>query len=377
MAEPGREVSVDWQGARVRAWLPAPLGKRQPALSERTARNTERAAAAVREVSARMPTGFEPLARLLLRAEGLASSRVEGIEAPLDDVVRAEAGTSEGVAAHVADNLTVVDAALAHALGDQGLTEELLHEWHRRLMTHGSLAKESVGRWRNEIGWIGGASPVQAVFVPAPPEAIGDLMGDLVRHANAPSWDPVTSAALLHAQFETIHPYGDGNGRLGRVLVLWVLVRHLPGVVVPPPMSVLIARDTDAYVSALGAFRIGHDDLLVGWFASVLMAGAEASLEWADQLDALVEAWEQRVNGLRAGSAARRLLPVLARFPVVSAEVASEQLSVSLPAARNGLESLADRGVLRDLGTAALGGRRPRRWWSAPELLELVQRWTV
>ena len=377
MTEPGREVAVAWRGAPVRAWLPDPLRDRDPALSERTARNTERAAAAVREVSARMPTGFEPLARLLLRAEGLASSRVEGIEAPLDEVVRAEAETSQGVAAHVADNLSVVDAALAHAIGDRRLTEEQLHDWHRRLMTHSSLTEQSVGRWRDEIGWIGGASPVQAVFVPAPPEAIPQLMDDLVQHANAPNWDPVTTAALLHAQFETIHPYGDGNGRLGRVLVLWVLVRHLRGVVVPPPMSVLIARDTDAYISALGAFRIGQDDLLVGWFASVLLAGAEASLQWADQLDAVVEGWERRVDGLRAGSAARRLLPVLARFPVLSAEVAAEQLGVSLPAARNGLDSLVDRGVVRDLGSARAGGRRPRRWWSAPELLDLVQRWTV
>lgn len=377
MSEPGREVTLTWRGAPVRAWLPDPLGGRVRALSEPTVRTTERAAAAVREVSMRMPTGFEPLARLLLRAEGLASSRVEGIEAPLDEVVRAEVETAGGAAAHVADNLGVVDAALAHALGGEALSEDRLHDWHRQLMAHGALTERSIGRWRDEIGWIGGASPVQAVYVPAPPDAIAELMKDLIDHANQPSWDPVTAAALVHAQFETIHPYGDGNGRLGRVLVLWFLVRHLRGVVVPPPMSVLIARDTNAYISALGAFRIGEDDLLVGWFASVLIGGAEASLEWAGQLDALAQDWERRVRGIRAGSAARRLLPVLARFPVLSAEVASEQLGVSLPAARNGLDSLVDHGVVRDLGTAGFGGRRPRRWWSAPELLELVQRWAV
>lgn len=377
MSEPGREVAVAWRGTTVRAWLPEPLAGRAVPLTEEAIRATERAAASVRAIAARVPTGFEPLARLLLRAEGLASSHVEGVDAPIEDVVLAETGRGGGAAAHVADNLSIVDDALAHAAGSDPLTTDLLHAWHRRLMIHGSLPGRFVGRWRTEVGWIGGASPAHAAFVPAPPDAIGSLMDDLVEISNDCPWDPVTAAAIVHAQFETVHPYGDGNGRVGRVLALWLLARHLEDVRVPPPISVLIARDSDAYISSLGAFRIGMDDLLVRWFASILTSAGHASLEWAERLDLLVDDWGHRVAGLRADSAARQIVPSLARYPVLSAEIAAEQLGVTLPAARSGLRALVELGVLEDLGTVAAGPGRPRRWWSAPELLDLVGTWAI
>lgn len=377
MAEPGREVATAWRGTTVRAWLPEPLRRRSPSLSESTIRATEQAAAAARAITARIPTGFEPLARLLLRAEGLASSHIEGVRAPIEDVVLAEAGPARGSAAHVADNLRIVEEALSHANGTEALSADLMHGWHRHLMAHGSLPGDHVGRWRTQVGWIGGASPMQAAFVPAPPEAIDALMIDLVETSNGCPWDPVTTAALVHAQFETIHPYADGNGRVGRVVALWLLVRHLEGVSVPPPISVLIAHDTDAYISALGAFRISMDEHLIGWFASVLDSACRSSLEWAERLGTLVRDWEKRVSGLRADSAGRRIVPLLARFPVLSADLVSEHLRVTLPAARSGLRALVEQGVMEDRGTVASGRGRPRRWWAAPELLDLVQAWAI
>ncbi|CAN5605744.1 Fic family protein [soil metagenome] len=373
MADGGREVSLGWRGLTVRAWLPEKLQGRTVTLSERTVRSTEQAAAAVREIASRVPTGFEPLARLLLRAEGLASSQVEQIRAPIADVVLAEVYEGVGVAAHVADNLKVVKEALVHASGTAPLTAEVLHAWHRQMMTHGSLPDGLIASWRSQIGWIGGATPAEAVFVPAPPDSIERLMDDLLLTANACPWDPVTTAAVVHAQFETIHPYADGNGRVGRVLALWLLARKLEGVTVPPPMSVLIAQDTNSYIAALGAFRIGMDDQLVHWFASVIIPAAHASINWAEKLDTLVDNWHGRTEGFRSDAASRRLLPILARFPLLSAEIAAEQLGVTLPAARNGLDALVETGIVIDHGTVASGPGRPRRWWSAPELLDLLR----
>lgn len=377
MVDPGREVTVPWRDTLVRAWLPDRLTGRAVELSETTVRATERAAAATRAVASHVQTGFEPLARLLLRAEGLASSHVEGIAAPLADVVLAQAGAGAGTAAHVADNLAIVDAALTHAAGNESLTAEDLHGWHRRLMQVGTLPDDLVGSWRDVVGWIGGANPLSAVFVPAPPTEIPGLMDDLLGVVDECPWDPVTTAALAHAQFETIHPYGDGNGRVGRVLALWILARHLDGVAVLPPMSVLIARDTAAYIAALGAFRIGMDDHLVAWFASVLTAAGEASITWADDLDEIVDRWEHRTEGLRSDATARRILPLLAGSPVVHAGTVADHLDVSAQAARTGLDALVKAGVLRDMGTVSDGPGRPRRWWAAPELLDLVAAWSA
>src|SRR5690606_6758025 len=100
-----------------------------------------------------------------------------------------------------------------------------LHAWHARLMEHGGLPPELVGRFRDAQGWIGGRGPQDAAYVPPPPDAVPALMDDLVAYLADPPTDVVAYAAIAHAQLETIHPYGDGNGRLGRLVVLWVLAR--------------------------------------------------------------------------------------------------------------------------------------------------------
>lgn len=373
----GREVRVPWRDTTVRAWLPEPLATRAPVLRESTVRATERASAAALTLGNRIPTGFEPVARLLLRAEGLASSNVEGVNAPIVEIAIAEEAGGTGVARHVADNLAVVTEALDHASSGESLSVDDLHRWHTRLMLASTLPQRFVGTWRDEVGWIGGTSPAAAVFVPAPPDAIDDLMRDLIDVANNRPWDPVTTAALVHAQFETIHPYGDGNGRLGRVLSLWLLARGLDGVTVPPPMSVLVARDTDAYIAALGAFRIGLDDQLVDWFASTLVAAGTASLAWAEELETLLSRWRSLTASLRADAAGHGVIDMLGEHPVLNVDVVAGALGVSRPAARNGLQTLCDLGILDDLGPIAVGPGRPRRWWSATELLDLAARWAL
>src|SRR5205823_4414635 len=174
-----------------------------------------------------------------------------------------------------------------------------LHDWHRRLMRHSTLDASMIGAFREAQGWIGGTSPLDAAYVPPPPTHVPELMVDLVGFANGDAEDPVTQAAAVHAQFETIHPYGDGNGRLGRILVGWVLCRRT-GVAVPPPVSILIARDAGGYLSGLYAFRTGEVDRYLAWFAAVLCRSAEATTEIIGSLDELLSHWRERVNGLRA-----------------------------------------------------------------------------
>jgi len=372
----GTEVAIEWHGHPARAWLPAALAARDLTLPVDAVRLTERAAAEIRRVGDRLPSGWEPLARLLLRAEGIASSQIEGVRAPIGAVVAAEAGdpTAQPAADAVADNLAVVTDVLEHARGAARLAVRDVHRWHARLMRHSALPEHLVGAFRDTQGWIGGRGPQDAVYVPPPADAIPGLMEDLVVFVADPPPDAVAEAAIAHAQLETIHPYGDGNGRVGRLLVLWVLARRL-AMPVPPPVSVLIARDPGGYLSGLSQFRVGELVSWVEWFARVTTQAALASISWADEVDRLLADWRARIVDVRADAAARRLLDVLPAHPILSIDRAAEHASISPTAARAALEMLAARGILEEQPSAPAGPGRPRRWWLARELLDLIDGW--
>ena len=372
----GHEVEISWGERAARAWLPDSLAGLELDLSIKTVRQTERAAAAVVRAADRLPPNWEPLARLLLRAEGVASSSVEGLRSPLVEVAAAEVDdrAEPSTAAWVADNLEAVADAVAGARHDP-LGIEDLHRWHRRLMVHSRLSDKARGVFRTAQGWIGGSSPLDAVYVPPPPGNVAILMDDLVLFATRSDIDPVTQAAVLHAQFETIHPYGDGNGRIGRVLIARTIV-HRMHVTLPPPVSVLIARDPGGYLSGLYQFRTGDLDRWVGWFADVVLRSAQATLTLVDDIAALVESWMASLADLRADATARTLLSLLPEHPVVSARLVAARLEVSGPAARTAISSLTAHGVLRELGTRATGLGRPPTWYVADQLIDLVSRWS-
>lgn len=372
--ERGHEEAVTWNGAPVRAWVPDALAGQDFEVGSRTARRTEQAIAAVR-VSGGASARFEPLALLLLRAEGVASSYIEGLRTPLVDVAAAEVGdTSNAAAAWVADNLTAVRYALEGA--GRNLTIEDIHEWHRRLMGPiGLLPEEMVGAFRTAQSWIGGTSPRNASFVPPPPELIEGLMEDLVGFVNAEWVDPITQAAIAHAQFEIIHPYGDGNGRIGRILIGWILT-HRTGITVPPPVSIFIARDPGGYLAGMTRFRLGELDPWVEWLAAELQYSSEAAEALLVRSEQLLEDWSRRIDDLRADATARLVLPLLIEHPVVSSDFIAGRVAVSERAARAALVLLAERRILEPYEKARAGPGRPRRFWVASELIALVTNWS-
>jgi Fic family protein len=372
----GRWTPITWQGRKAKAWLPDPISHGDLAIGTAAARRTEQAAAAVRRADEKLPGSWEPIARILLRTEGVASSNIEGLRAPIQAIAVAEIDDAAGdvSAASIADNLAVVTDAVRAAASTR-LSVAALHRWHTRLMRNSDLPSPMIGHFRDAQGWIGGASPVDAVYVPPPPDRIKTLMADLVTFANRTDVDPVTQAAALHAQFETIHPYGDGNGRLGRVLISWLLARRLE-VALPPPVSVLIARDPGGYLSGLYQFRDGSLDAYVGWFAELTTRAGDASVVLGDRIQDLLADWDQRVSDLRADAAARALLRVLPEHPVINAEVAAARLDVSVKTGRNALIALGDRGIVTPTSVELLAPGRPRMWWLAGELLDRVNDWS-
>lgn len=371
----GRWQNMTWRDRAAKAWMPDHLASRTFEFSEATVRAAEQATAALSRSDFALPANWEPLARLILRTEGIASSSIEGVHAPLVEIAAAELAGSTGDAGWIVDNLNAVAEALAEPAP---LDVDTLHDWHRTLMHHSSLDPSMIGAFRTAPSWIGGTSPLDAAFVPPPADAVGDLMDELVVYANQDHRDPVTQAALVHAQFETIHPYGDGNGRLGRMLIGWLLRRRGVVVKLPPPISVLIARDPGGYISGLHLFREGPVDTWVRWFADVSLAAARQSDSMIDAVTGILDDFEATVGDLRADAAARRLIPLLPQAPVLTAATVAQLLDTSTRSGRSALDLLQQRGLMHRIPSrldtkVSLG--RPADHYAATALLDAAAGW--
>ncbi len=370
-SSPGYAVLTEWNGRPVEAWVPALLRERSLDLSVSAARAGERACAALRLADARLPGQLAPLARLLLRNEGVASSAIEGLHEPIESVLIAGRTGAGGPAGWVADNLVVIDQAFDTA--DAPLTPGTLHRWHRRLMQHGALPSEMTGAFRPVLGWIGGTSPLDAAYVPPPPSEIPPLVEDLIAFADSfpPDFDPVSHAAVVHAQFEAIHPYGDGNGRLGRALISRMLRRRAVTARSTVPISMTIARDPGGYLAGLRLFEQGKLDPWIRWFAETAGRAAATTNQLIDQTAALAARWEEALAGLRADHSARALLPHLPAHPLLSAADTAELLGISQRTARTTLAALAGRGILSPIDIATRAPGRNRHWFIVRDLLRL------
>ncbi len=374
------EVVIEWNGQPATASVPPKLVGRRVELPEMVVRATEKAVAAIERSSDRMPSSFEPLARLLLRFEGVASSAFEQIRAPLEEIAAAEVtGSMTGPCAWVADNLAVVSAA-TDAARREPLTTRSLLEWHRRLMDHATdhLEESLIGAYRDRPVWVGGNSPRDAAYVAPPHELIVPLMEDLIDFANTDAFDVVTQAALVHAQFESIHPFGDGNGRLGRVLISWLIVRRL-GVVVPPPFSVFVARDPGGYLSGLALYRMDEIAPWVRWFATTLERSASRATSLIGEVELLSAEWRQRAGtgtgrAVRDGATLWRVLEMLPEHPIVSANLIHERFAITNEGARQMLHRLESLGILSPVALPPSSPGRPVRWWAAMELIDIVSR---
>lgn len=362
------------------AFVPTRLAQRDVTLTADSVARAARAQAAVEHGAESMPDDHAALARLLMRAEGVASSFIEGVTAPVVDIVLAEAGGAgrPSAAAWVAANLAAVTQALDEAHAGR-LAVENLCQWHRTLMTGSPTPARHVGVVRTEQGWIGGTSPLDAYLVTPPPEEVPALLEDLLSYVNREDLEPVSQAAVAHAQFEIIHPFADGNGRVGRMLIAWILVRRL-ALVTPPPVSTSIAADIGGYASGLVLFRMGDHDAWVRWFADAVSGAGRAQQELVEAAEQLRREWVERLAApregmrrLRRNAAAWRVLDLLPRHLVLTAPVVAADLNIPLKSANAALRDLVDADVLVERGTVQPTGRgRPSRLYTSPELLGLT-----
>ena len=302
-----------------------------------------------------------PFAAILLRTESASSSEVEHVTASAKQVALAEIGSARsGNAALVVANVRAMNAAIG--LADR-LDEEAIIAMHEALL--GASAPQFVGGWRDQQVWIGGGSisPHNAAFVPPHHEHVAALMSDLIAFAHRTDIPALAHAAIAHAQFETIHPFPDGNGRTGRALLQGML--RAAGVTqnVAVPVSAGLLGDTDGYFGALTTYREGHPDRVVATVAEAAFSAINNGRALVQEIQATSARWNEAVTA-RSDSSVHRLREYLLRQPVVNTTTVAEALAVSEVTAQTSIDKLVEAGVL----TKIAGGAR-YRIWQATEVL--------
>lgn len=314
---------------------------------------------------------LEPLAAPLLRSEALGSSFIEGLRASNKRLALAayEPSAADGTARAVLGNVRAMERAVAIGAGQRPLRLADLLDIHHVLL-EGTSEERYAGKVRDDQNWIGGRglSPADATFIPPPEDRVRGLLDDLVDFVNLDDLPAVAQAAIAHAQFETIHPFGDGNGRAGRCLVHVVLRRRGVTPRLVPPISVVLATNARGYIAGLTDFREGRFDDWIGVFADAVTSATAATKSLSTKIDALVAELLDRAGTPRRDAVARKIIRALPAQPVVSAATAADKHGVSTTAARSALNSLEEAGVL----VPTRVGRRRNREWISDELFELL-----
>ncbi len=309
--------------------------------------------------------GGLPFASILLRTESASSSEIENLTSGARAIAEAELGEREtGNAAQIVRNVRTMEAALA--LADQ-IDGESIIAMQTALL--GSFAPDLTGPWRDKQVWIGGdsLSPHLADFVPPHHDRVSAAMDDVVAFIRRGDIPALAQVAITHAQFETIHPFPDGNGRTGRAIVQAMLRHAQVTTNITVPVSAGLLHDVKDYYDALTAYRRGELRPIITAFTRAAGYAVVNGRQLVRDIRSIRSDWENKMRGLRSDAAARRVGDVAIAHPVLNSEIVMRELSVAPPTAFRALDALVERGVLK----AANSKRRNRIWLAEPVLSAL------
>jgi Fic family protein len=377
----GSYVETSTADERVRAYVPAPLPPDPPLDLGRFMRVYERAMAAVGRLDG--VTTILPSTPLFLymyvRKEALLSSQIEGTQSSLSDLLLFENHEELTVplddVTEVSNYVAAIEHGVARMRGGFPLSLRLIREMHAILLKSGRGATKQPGEFRRSQNWIGGTRPGNALFVPPPPDRLDESLDALERflHSEDPALPPLIRAGLAHVQFETIHPFLDGNGRLGRLLITLVMCEA--GVLREPILylSLFLKSRRDDYYRLLQEVRqAGTWETWMEFFLTGVAETAEQAVTTARDLLAMFEAHRQKIGGIgRAAASALRVHELLQANPVITIQVLSEKLGISFATAGTSLEKLTEIGVVREAT-----GRRRGRVYIYTDYLGLLDRGT-
>ncbi|MCO4252605.1 Fic family protein [Pseudarthrobacter raffinosi] len=346
------------------AAVPAFIADQSISLDSELHALTEEAASELARFDAEVGQIAAPFASIFLRTESASSSEIENLTSGARQIALAELGEHASKNAQlIFGNVRAMQAALSLS---ESIDGHAILEMHRALLEQSN--PEIVGHWRYQQVWIGGGGlgPHTAQFVPPHQDRVPALMDDLCTFANRADLPVLVHTAIAHAQFETIHPFPDGNGRVGRALIQSMLRGGQLTRNVAVPVSAGLLHNTSHYFDSLSAYRSGDIAPIVRSLAEASFAAVHNGRILINDLEIVQVEWRGRISA-RRDSAAHRLVDVLLRQPVIGAAAAAAQLGISAVNAQVAIDRLVDANIL----TQITDGRR-NRIWLAKDVVQIL-----
>jgi Fic family protein len=356
----GQYETTSVAGETIPAFIPNPLPPEPAlALSDRRQRLLERATVALGRLDS--VTLLLPDPNIFLyayvRREAVLSSQIEGTQSSLAQLLLFELEEAPGVPIDDVQEVSNYVAALNHGLKrlqeDFPLSNRLMREMHGILLSQGRGSHKSPGEFRRSQNWIGGTRPGNAHFVPPPPEHVEDCMAQLERflHDTGTPYPTLIKAALAHVQFETIHPFLDGNGRIGRLLIAFIL--HHEKLLSQPLLylSLYFKQHRTEYYRLLGLVRTEGDwEAWLDFFLEGVEQIASNAVETAKRLLLLFQQDEQKIQDMgRSASTTMRVFRVLCEHPLATLNRICKLTGLSFPAGSKGMQQLETLEIVREI----------------------------
>ncbi|WP_461472670.1 Fic family protein [Microbacterium sp. HJ5] len=306
------------------------------------------------------------MARFMIRSESVASSKIERVSASTEDFARALAGQKSNPSAVSMVAASAALSTMVAAAGSRGTIEKAdILTAHKALMRDDAAEGPYAGKLRDSQNWIGGSdySPRNALYVPPPQDRIEELLDDLIAFANRDDLPTMAQATIAHAQFESIHPFGDGNGRTGRALIGAILRRRgvTPQTVVPVASGLLARRDD--YFEALGSYRAGHVRPLLELMLRSAVAAAEEGRISVQRIKQFPLEWLEQLQPQRR-STATDLVRAFFDNPVMSMSDIERIAGPVSPRLYSAVDRLEEAGIIQEMT-----GRKRDRVWAAVDLM--------
>ena len=359
-------AAAERQSARrtYRAAVPPMIAELRPQPHPATLAAAEEADRELSRFDAELGSRVSAWAPVLLRSEAASSSQIENLTASARAIFSAELGGKTGRnAQQIAANTRSLQAALDLS---EDISVEAILTMHEVLLH--DQPRHTPGEWRREAVWIGtrSDSPVGAEFVAPSSDRVPALVDDLVVFADRPDVPSLVAIAVAHAQFETIHPFTDGNGRTGRALAQ-AMLRHR-GITrcVAVPVSAGLLADVEGYHAALTAYRSGDVNPIVGAFADASLRAVANARALVAEIDGIRQEWEGRLR-VRRDSNAWKILDILARRPVVDAVAVAQELGVQPPNVYPPMKALLDAGIVKSKAEHDVGP-----FWRSDQILGAI-----